>query len=69
LPATLQRSDLLAGGVLKIHREKQRPDHQASHTGSDILADLEALLGRNSHRQTDVTHLDASPGKKPLTGT
>jgi hypothetical protein len=45
LLATLQRRDLLAGRVLKIHCKEERPDHQARDAGGDILADLEALLG------------------------
>jgi hypothetical protein len=42
---TLERGDFLAGRVLKVHRKKEGPDHQAGHAGGNILADLEALLG------------------------
>jgi hypothetical protein len=45
LLTTLERSDFLAGRVLKIHCKEERPDHQAGHAGCNILADLQALLG------------------------
>jgi hypothetical protein len=45
LLAALERGDLLAGGVLKIHGEQQGPDHETGHPGGNILTDLETLLG------------------------